>query len=74
MTGFAVVLYDNTGTELGSDQVTNTGSNFITPGRSLTWTQVNNVIDGGSTVAMGNSDPSIPVGATTCQLVQRNHP
>ena len=67
---FAVVFYDATGTEVGSDQQDATG--FITPGQSLTWTELSDsAVDG---TGDGGSDPNIPVAAATCQLVQWYHP
>ena len=69
VTGFAIVFYDTSGAETGSDQQDGTG--FITPGQSLTWTELaNQAVDGDGD---GGTDPNIPVTAATCQLVQWYH-
>jgi hypothetical protein len=70
VTGFAVVFYDASGAEAASDQQAGTG--FITPGQSLTWTELaSQTIDGDGD---GGSDPNIPASAATCQLVQWYQP
>ncbi len=71
VTGFAVVFYDRYGTELGSDQQA-TVSNFITPGQSLTWTEIANGTQISHYGTAGNAN--VPVGAATCDLVQWYHP
>jgi hypothetical protein len=70
VTGFAVVFYDASGAEAGSDQQAGTG--FITPGQSLTWTELASLAVDGS--GDGGSDPNIPASAATCQLVQWYQP
>jgi hypothetical protein len=70
VTGFAVVFYDASRAEAGSDQQAGTG--FITPGQSLTWTELASLAVDGS--GDGGSDPNIPAAAATCQLVQWYHP
>jgi hypothetical protein len=70
VTGFAVVFYDASGHEAGSDQQAGTG--FITPGQSLTWTELASLAVDGS--GDGGSDPNIPASAATCQLVQWYQP
>jgi hypothetical protein len=73
VTGFAVVFYDSTGSEAGSDQqgVGGGGSTFITAGQSLTWTELSSTaLDG---TGAGGYDGSIPANAATCNLVQWYH-
>jgi len=70
VTGFAVVFYDASGAEAGSDQETATG--YIVAGQSLTWT----VIEDRTIHGYGDDSnqewaqtASIPASAATCQLV-----
>jgi hypothetical protein len=65
--GFAVVFYDSSGTEAGSDQQQAQPS-FIVPGQSLTWTELANTATDGS--GDGGSDGNIPANAAACDLVQ----
>lgn len=69
--GFAVVFYDSSGTELGSDQKTSTAS-FITSGQSLTWDEYSTTDTSGNTYSPGTAN--VPADAATCQLVQWDHP
>jgi hypothetical protein len=71
VTGFAVVFYDSTGAEAGSDQ--ESASGFIVPGQSLAWT----VIEDHTIHGYGDDSNQewmqtggIPPGAATCQLVR----
>jgi hypothetical protein len=67
--GFAVVFYDASGAEAGSDQQDGTG--FITPGQSLTWAELaSRAVDGSGDGGVAN----IPIAAATCQLVQWYRP
>ncbi len=74
VTGFAVVFYNSAGTEYGSDQ--EQASGFITLGQSLSWTVIED-----HTLRGYGDDPNeqlsqtanIPLGATTCQLVEWYH-
>jgi hypothetical protein len=73
VTGAAVVIYDHTGTEITSDQESY-GSNFITPGQSLTFTE--HPWDGYNAQTGTPTGPFLvaPSGAVdqgdTCQVVQ----
>lgn len=69
--GFAVVFYDSTGTELGSDQET-AAESFITSGQSLTWDEYSGTDADGNSDSLGHAN--VPAGAATCQLVQWDHP
>jgi hypothetical protein len=71
VTGFAVVFYDSTGTELGSDQET-ANESFITEGQSLSWTEYSGTDADGNSDSLGNAN--VPAGAAICQLVQWDHP
>ena len=69
--GFAVVFYDSTGSELGSDRedVTET---FLTTGQSLTWTEYSATDTQGNASNLGHAN--IPAGSATCQIVEWYHP
>jgi hypothetical protein len=69
--GFAVVFYDSSGTELGSDKEDVT-EQFITAGQSLTWTEYSPTDTAGNTHDFGRA--TISSGAATCQLVTWYHP
>ena len=69
---FAVVFYDSTGAEAGSDTQYLLQDTFITPAQSLTWTEMSNTATNGT--GTGGTDHSIPANAASCQLVQWYHP
>lgn len=64
--GFAVVFYDSTGQELGSDRE-NVTETFITTGQSLTWTEYSTTDTSGNSDSFGTA--TIATGAKTCQMV-----
>ena len=74
--GWAVVFYDASGAELGSDdEPSGANDTFITARQSLTWTLYagNNTHGSGlSGSAIGQEDSNIPSGgsATTCTLLR----
>ena len=72
VTGFSVVFYASSGTELGSDSE-DTQPELIVPGQALTWTEMSNTsVIGGSGLPVGygapGSDSNIPANAASCQL------
>lgn len=69
--GFAVVLYDGNGTELGSDKE-DVSETFLTPGQALTWTELASQSTDG-TESTGEY-ANVQEGAFTCQLVAWYHP
>lgn len=71
VTGLAVVFYDSSGNETGSDKQGGFDS-FITPGQSLTWTEIPWTSVTNAPFAAGQ-DGAVDTQAT-CQLVQWYHP
>ena len=66
VSGFAVVFYDTSGSEDGSDKQA-TADTFIVPGQALSWIVVASAaLNGNWTGDLGR----IPDSAATCQLVQ----
>jgi hypothetical protein len=64
--GFAVVFYDSSGNELGSDRE-NVTETFITNRQSLTWTEYSATDTSGNPDSIGRA--TIPSGAVTCEMV-----
>jgi hypothetical protein len=76
--GFAVVFYDASGNELGSDQQ-DAGGTFITSNQTLTWTMYSATDTAGNGVSSvsgtGTQDYNIPStgSAATCSFLQWYH-
>jgi hypothetical protein len=68
--GWVVAFYDNSGTELGSDEE-NISDEFLTSGQSFTWTEYAPDDTDGNSQSFGN-DQSIPAdgSAASCQIIQ----
>lgn len=68
--GWVVAFYDSSGTELGSDEQTVSGS-FLTSDQSFTWTEYAPSDTQGNGQQFGN-DQNIPAdgSAATCKVIQ----
>ncbi|MGC1783607.1 MAG: hypothetical protein WA708_13875 [Acidobacteriaceae bacterium] len=82
--GFVVVLSDEGGSEIGSDQVGPWGTpQYLTPGQSLSWVQYSSSAYGnapGTYGIEGNQDASVPAdiptdgGMVSCQFLEWTQP